>query len=252
MNKFSHWHAILLGVCAGISLSFFTLPLWVVGLISFTRDGNRSDWLGFVGAMIGAIATLVAAGMALFAAYRTLAPVKAQLDQLVKQNDYNLFERLSGRATSLNNEEILIQRVAANCQVLSNALEPFQGTQQITYVTSAVSAPVAALRVAVERLQDSVVEIQKQRGEVWGNTNTQGLRRRFIDVALIAAAHGLEMLTTAEGNQRMAHILLKKEIEHWKTLNKEIHEFGNQLFQLGQLESQKIGRAIAEVEQRLF
>lgn len=243
---------MVVGLSAGLSLSFFTLPLWVAGQIAFAREVNRSDWLGFIGALIGASATLVASGIALFAAYKTLSPIKAQLSQLMKQNDFILFERLSSRATTLNDEEILVQKVAANCAVVSRALSSFEGDKPPSSDVRTNAAATAALSVAVERLTGSVEEIQKQRGEVWGNAATQALRRNFTNLALAAGSQAINMLGQAEKLQIFTHAILRVEIELWKERADAIHRLGAQLYQLGQSESEKIGRAIAEVEDRLF
>jgi hypothetical protein len=52
---------------AGTAVSFFTLPLWVVTAINIAKEGNRSDWLGLFGSVVGATMTLVAALVAWFA-----------------------------------------------------------------------------------------------------------------------------------------------------------------------------------------
>jgi hypothetical protein len=75
----------LIAFCVGLSISFFTLPIWIVIVVNVAKDGNRTDWLGFTGAVIGALATLAGAGVALYAAYKTLKPVRDQLDQLIRQ-----------------------------------------------------------------------------------------------------------------------------------------------------------------------
>jgi hypothetical protein len=49
----------ILGFCAGATVSFFTLPIWIIPLIETAREGGRSDWLGFAGAIIGSTLTSV-------------------------------------------------------------------------------------------------------------------------------------------------------------------------------------------------
>jgi hypothetical protein len=50
----------ILAFCAGISVSFFTLPLWVTFAINAAKDGNRTDWLGFAGSVVAAFVAAVA------------------------------------------------------------------------------------------------------------------------------------------------------------------------------------------------
>src|SRR5262245_24663295 len=58
---------MVLAFVAGVTVSFFTLPLWVGFLINIAKEGPRTDWLGFVGAVFGGFATL-GAGVAAWAA----------------------------------------------------------------------------------------------------------------------------------------------------------------------------------------
>ena len=53
--------------CAGAFVSFFTLPLWAAFVINIAKEGNRTDWLGFSGAVFAAFMTLAAAVIAWFA-----------------------------------------------------------------------------------------------------------------------------------------------------------------------------------------
>jgi hypothetical protein len=58
--------------CAGVAASFFTLPIWVIPLIQAGREGGRSDWLGFAGAIIGSSFTSIVAGAAIYFASRSI------------------------------------------------------------------------------------------------------------------------------------------------------------------------------------
>jgi hypothetical protein len=49
---------------AGLSVSFFTIPLWVTFAINVAKEGSRTDWLGFTGSVIGALVALIAAAIA--------------------------------------------------------------------------------------------------------------------------------------------------------------------------------------------
>ncbi|MGJ5036577.1 hypothetical protein ACQR13_20925 [Bradyrhizobium sp. HKCCYLRH3059] len=56
--------------CAGTSVSFFTLPLWVTFAIAVAREGQRSDWIGLFGTMAGSVVTGVVAAAAIYFATR--------------------------------------------------------------------------------------------------------------------------------------------------------------------------------------
>jgi hypothetical protein len=100
----------------------------VAGPIWRATDGATPDqWLGFAGSLIGALATLAAGLIALLAAFKTLAPIRAQLDQLVKQNDHVLYDRMRRRATDLNEEIILIQQVCGGVAAVDRDLRDYLG-----------------------------------------------------------------------------------------------------------------------------
>jgi len=58
---------------AGTVVSFFTLPLWVAFDINIAKEGSRTDWLGFSGAVFAAFVTLAAAIVAWFAVQQQIA-----------------------------------------------------------------------------------------------------------------------------------------------------------------------------------
>jgi hypothetical protein len=51
----------------------FTLPLWVAFAINIAKEGSRTDWLGFSGAVITAFVTLAAGISAWFAVQQQIA-----------------------------------------------------------------------------------------------------------------------------------------------------------------------------------
>jgi hypothetical protein len=64
---------------AGTAVSFFTLPIWVTMAINFAKEGNRSDWLGFFGSIVGAAMTVVAALVAWFAVQQQIRTTNEQV-----------------------------------------------------------------------------------------------------------------------------------------------------------------------------
>jgi hypothetical protein len=69
----------ILAFVAGTAVSFFTLPIWVTTAINIAKEGNRSDWLGFFGNVIGAAMTLIAALVAWFAVQQQIRNTNDQL-----------------------------------------------------------------------------------------------------------------------------------------------------------------------------
>jgi hypothetical protein len=62
----------VLAFFAGVTVSFFTLPFWVVFAVNAAKGGARSDWLGFSGSVIAGTVTLIAAIIAWFAVNRQI------------------------------------------------------------------------------------------------------------------------------------------------------------------------------------
>ena len=71
----------VLAFTAGISVSFFTLPLWVTFVINAAKEGSRSDWLGFAGSVVGAGVALIAAGIAWFAVQQQIEAQRLAIEQ---------------------------------------------------------------------------------------------------------------------------------------------------------------------------
>jgi hypothetical protein len=67
---------------AGTAVSFFTLPVWVSFVISVSREGSRTDWLGFGGNIIAAAMTITAAVIGYFAIKRQL-----RIDLISREED---------------------------------------------------------------------------------------------------------------------------------------------------------------------
>jgi hypothetical protein len=72
LNNLPRTTLVICAFTADISVSFFTLPLWVATLQVFTREGSRSDWLGFVGGLMGNALTGTIAGLAIFYGWQSV------------------------------------------------------------------------------------------------------------------------------------------------------------------------------------
>ena len=59
-----------LAFCAGVCISFFTLPVWVAFAINVAKEGQRTDWLGFAGNIVGSGITSAVAVAAIYFAWR--------------------------------------------------------------------------------------------------------------------------------------------------------------------------------------
>jgi len=246
MGRFGYGSAVLVSFLAGTAVSFFTLPIWIAFAINLAKDGNRSDWLGFAGAIVGAFATLAAAGVALFAAYKTLKPVKDQLNQLVKQNDHMLYDRLRKRSVDLNAETILINQVVSGCEIVERRLTHLLGSH------SAIPNGVNEFQTAVDRLESVVARLQERRGDIWGDVQTQNVRAEFIDASLEACSIAMQMVIAARGTVHLIKLTIKPETNGWNGKRDVVRQLGVRLALLIKFEFSKVRKETAAVEIRLL
>ncbi|WP_316228335.1 hypothetical protein [Bradyrhizobium sp. SZCCHNR1039] len=80
--------SVIVAFFVGVSVSFFTLPLWVAFSINLAKEGGRADWLGFAGSTIGAFMTLVAALVAWFAIQQQIAAPEMAKHQSQQEAKY--------------------------------------------------------------------------------------------------------------------------------------------------------------------
>ncbi|MEA2883470.1 MAG: hypothetical protein QOH32_2726 [Bradyrhizobium sp.] len=96
----------VVGLCAftaGLSVSFFTLPLWVATIAGVARQGNRSDWLGFAGGIAG---NSITAAVTIAAIYFAWMGIKQQL-----------------RISLISREEERIEKVLPGLKEMAGALQ---------------------------------------------------------------------------------------------------------------------------------
>jgi hypothetical protein len=182
----------------------------------------------------------------LFAAYKTLKPIKDQLNQLIKQNDHMLYDRLRKRSVDLNAETILINQVVSGCEIADRALETLLGSQ------GPIPNGLMEFQSAVNRLEQFVARLQEKRGDIWGDVPTQRLRENFIDNSLTAGSIAIQMAGTARGTAHLTKVLIKPEKNGWNDTKDVVGVFGGRLAQLIRLEFTNVGIEIAAVEKRLF
>lgn len=234
--------ASLLLIWAIVAWLGFAGPIWRA-----TWSATNGEWLGFAGAVAGALATIAAGAAALFAAYKTLKPITAQLDQIIKQNDFVLHDRLRARATDLNQEMILVEQINATCRPLEHALDEFFRER-----SPRRSEDINSLQQQVLRFSQFVTELQARRGNVWGSPATQAERMTFINLAMMTDAIGATLVLEAKKMSHLAPVVLKTSQADWKRRSSQLIPAGDVLFGHLTREVEKISRAISDVEHRLF
>ncbi|MBR0947378.1 hypothetical protein ABIF68_007349 [Bradyrhizobium japonicum] len=141
-------------------------PIWQA-----TKSASPDAWIGFAGNALGAGMTLLAATAAAIAAYWTIIPMRRQLSELVRQNNFAHYERLRQRAAELMDMKVLIENVTANLEVMHRSLA--LGKKE-------------DMRIAFDRLEQSAGVLNAARRTLWGDENAQSLTIYFIDNTLRA------------------------------------------------------------------
>jgi hypothetical protein len=112
---FSKAAVYLLGFTSGSAISFLLLPIWIIPLVQAAREGPRSDWLGFAGAIIAATLTSVVAVAAIYFATKQI------------------------RINVLLREEDRIDKLLPGLRNAINFIEPFLDLKALTTMNGAVS-----------------------------------------------------------------------------------------------------------------
>lgn len=192
------------------------------------------------------MATIVAGAAALFAAYKTLKPVKDQLNQLIKQNEHMLYDRLRRRSVDLNSETILVNQIVSGCEIVDRTLK----------ILLASSGPIPSrsneFQTAVDRLEQFVARLQEKRGDIWGDIPTQNVREQFIDSSLRAGSIAMQMAGTVRDTGHLTRVLIKPQIKDWNDHKDIIAKLGVRLALLIKFEFSNVRKETAIVEIRLF
>ncbi|WP_371423281.1 hypothetical protein [Tardiphaga sp.] len=185
-------------------------PVWHA-----TASGNADPWIGFAGNALGAGVSLLAAIVAGIAAYRTVVPMQRQLGELVRQNNFDHYDRLRARVAFLIQLNHLVQRVNANLEVMDRS-----------FALSGLGA-TAGRETAFARLDQSVERLVADRSQVWGDQNAQSLVRYFVDRSMEAttvvrsslpggntAEFSIDRWQKAKGNAFQGGVAVYFRVEH--------------------------------------
>lgn len=215
-------------------------PIWKASY-SATPD----QWLGFVGSLVGALATLLAAGIALFAAYRTLKPMRAQLTQLVRQNDHNLYDSLRKRA-----EELVAERTAIEQIVAKSGLMEFG--MRAASQPNADGKARSAFEKLTEKFQADVDEIRKMRAAVWGSSQVQTDRNAFVDLSFgMSDDLGLASYEVKLATEHFS-MVLGRHVQVWEKSRQLLIKLGDKVHGHVTTELSRIGQLVSELEARLL
>jgi hypothetical protein len=215
-------------------------PIWRASY-SATPD----QWLGFVGSLIGALATLLAAGVALFAAYRTLKPMRDQLTQLVRQNDHDLYDGLRRRAAELTSERITIEQIVATSGLVEFGM---RGASQPNPSKNALPAFLKLM----EKFEADVDEIRKMRATIWGSSQVQADRNAFVNLCLgLSDDLGLAFYEVKLAAENFP-MVLGRHIQAWEKSRALLINSGDKLHNHVSSEMNRIGQMVSELEARLL
>jgi hypothetical protein len=104
--------------------------------------------------------------------------MQRHLGELVRQNNFDHYDRLRARVALLVLLNSLVQRVNANLEVMDRS-----------FSLTGLGAQ-AGREAAFGRLEESVEQLNADRSQVWGDQNAQSLIKYFVENALEAATVG--------------------------------------------------------------
>jgi hypothetical protein len=79
-----------LSFVVGTASGIFLLPIWVRPVLAAIQDGKPADWIGFAGAIVGAIGVLIGAALAFWAVQRQIAAASALEEEKVRRERASL------------------------------------------------------------------------------------------------------------------------------------------------------------------
>ncbi|MGM4919529.1 hypothetical protein [Tardiphaga sp. 813_E8_N1_3] len=139
----------LLAFAAGSTVSFFTLPIWIVALIGWVNGGPRTDWLGFAGGLIGNLVTAFVAAIAIYFGWQG---IKRQMRASMISREEDRIERdlpgLQDLAAALENLNYLLELVGNEPDLVIKILTD-QG-----YRDDGFTAPIDLIRSKLPRVDD--------------------------------------------------------------------------------------------------
>lgn len=166
------------GIATAVAILWIMATVGWLGIAGPIRQATKSAspdaWIGFAGNALGAGMTLLAATAAAIAAYWTIIPMRRQLSELVRQNNFAHYERLRQRAAELMDLKILIENVNANLEIMDQSL-----------AQSGLGA-IEGRQFAFDRLEQSAGVLNASRRVLWGDENAQSLTKYFIDKSMLA------------------------------------------------------------------
>jgi hypothetical protein len=223
----SHWPGIatvvaVLWILSTVGWLGIAGPIWHA-----SNHASPDAWIGFAGNVVGASVALLAAVVAGYAAYRTVLPMQRQLSELVRQNNFEHYDRLQRRAADLVDAKILIENVTAHLEVMDQSLS-----------LSGLGA-YEGRSVAFERLEASVGALNMNRRSVWGDENAQSLTTCFVDNSIRAVTAARSVLA---GSAKSF------SADEWNNAKRAAVQGGIALYSRVKLESDILSTEIAAIE----
>jgi hypothetical protein len=214
----------------------FMLPTGVA-FIYGSEPVKPSDWIGFAGSLLAAL-------IALAAAYKTLKPMRDQLTQLVRQNDHNLYDGLRRRSAELNVERHAIEQRHATSGVVEIAMRASQPNPD--------SKALSRLEKVMEEFQAKVDSIRNMRATVWGSLEVQSDRNAFVDLCFGMSDDFGALFFEMKTAKKIIPDVLAKHVQAWQQSRQLLVGLRNKMHGHVEGELDRIGHVVSELEERLF
>ena len=104
--------------------------------------------------------------------------------------------------------------------------------RELQALVGGASSQPAAIRfeAAVDHWNTSIIDIQKVRGEIWGDGSVQLQRNAFVDNTLMAGALATKWVNTLKTQSHVAALIISRELSAWHIHRNAIGSLGGQLY----------------------
>jgi hypothetical protein len=193
--------------------------------------------------------TLIAALIALLAGGVVAHPLWRQLAELQRQADQRSYETLRQRSIQLSDERALLVEVGRHMELAEQAVSDISRFQIVIGIQP---GDLARLDGAEAELAKRLRSLQAIVGRAWGTVVTQHARLRFLECAQHLATSIGAFDRKAVLERRITQNEVTDVLGEVSALRKQAVEQAQTVLDAIRLETERTGRAVAELERRLW
>ena len=192
---------------------------------------------------------LIAALIALAAAAVVARPLRRQLSELQRQADQRSYETLRLRSVQLGDERALLEEIAKHMALAELAVSDISRFQIVIGIQP---DELARLDTAETELAKRLRSLQMVVSRVWGDVGTQTARSRFLDCAQRLSAKVSAFDRKAVLERRITPSEVTDVLQEVSVLRKQAADQARAVLEAIDVEAERTGRLIADLERRLW